>query len=492
MSWQGPLKKIDDFRFEIDPDYQSEAMKRAGVRMRVPGLIYTSQKMLADITRDNSPDQVANVATLPGIVGKSMAMPDIHHGYGFSIGGVAAFDAEHGIISPGGVGYDINCGVRLLRSNLKLNEITKQIPALIDTIFDKVPCGVGATGSLRLNEHDLIEVLTEGARWVVRQGYGKDADLEFTETNGGFENHDPTMVSQVACKRGRPQLGTLGAGNHFVEIQRVDAIYDKEAAEVFGISEVDQVLVMIHTGSRGLGHQICDDYLRLFKKIREKYDIRLADKQLACAPGNSPEGRQYFSAMMGGANFAWANRQVIAHQVRAAFKNTLGLSSEQLGLNQIYDIAHNIARLEEHTVDGIPRKLFVHRKGATRASGPGHEELPEKYRAIGQPVIIPGSMGSASYLLVGTQGAMDETFGSSCHGAGRVKSRHEAVRTQTPQSVIDELNEKKISLRAKTRRVISEEAPAAYKNIDEVVDVSHNSGLARKVVRLCPLGVVKG
>lgn len=486
------LKKLDAYRYEIPPTYQSEAMKRLDLRMKVPGLIYADEAMMKAIISDNSPDQVAHVATLPGIVKWSIAMPDIHHGYGFAIGGVAAFDADEGIISPGGVGYDINCGVRLLRSDLTFKEVQPYIEKLINAMFRNVPSGVGSEGRVRLSKEEIDRVLAQGARWAVENGYGWPDDLDFIEENGALEGADPAAVGNIAKKRGAPQLGTLGAGNHFLEIQRVEEIYDKETAAAFGIREIDQVMVMIHTGSRGCGHQICTDYLDMMRRANKKYGIPLVDRELSCAPGNSPEGQQYYTAMKCGANFAWANRQMINHWVRDSFAEVFHKKAESLGLGLVYDIAHNIAKFEEHEIDGRKRKLYVHRKGATRSFGPGHIDIPEKYRAVGQPVLIPGDMGTASYLLVGTQKAMQETFGSSCHGAGRVMSRHTSIKQNPADRIIAELESKGIYLQAKSRRVISEEAPQAYKDIDEVVEISHRSGMASKVARLRPIGVVKG
>jgi len=492
MAWTGPIKQVDDCRFEIPASYQSEIMKRYGLKMRVPGLIYADQQMLRSITRDDSPEQVVNVATLPGIVGKSFAMPDIHHGYGFAIGGVAAFDAHEGIISPGGVGYDINCGVRLLTTGLTFEEIHPRLPALVDTMFNNVPSGVGSQGKVRLSREQINAVLINGARWAVEQGYGWQEDLTAMEEGGCIEGADPSLVSETAKKRGAPQLGSLGAGNHFLEIQRVDEIYDAETARVFGITEVGQVTVMIHTGSRGCGHQICTDYLDVMRRANKKYGIPLVDRELSCAPADSEEAQQYFAAMKCGANYAWANRQMINHWVRESFESVLGKSARELGMRLIYDIAHNMAKLEEHEVDGKKRMLYLHRKGATRAFGPGHPDVPEQYRAVGQPVLIPGDMGTASYLLVGTEQGMRETFGSSCHGAGRQMSRTAARKQQSADKVVTGLESQGIYLRAKSHRVIAEEAPEAYKDIDEVVEISHKSGLAHKVARMRPKGVVKG
>ncbi len=492
MAWHGPITQVDDYRYEIATSYASEAMKRHGVNMHVPGLIYTDDRMLQTILADDSPDQVANVATLPGIIGRSIAMPDIHHGYGFPIGGVAAFDATSGVISPGGVGYDINCGVRLLRSDLSWGEVKSNLPKLVDQLFENVPSGVGSEGKVKLHGGQIDQVLEQGARWAVTNGYGWEEDLQVIEEGGCIEGGNPALVSDNARRRGSPQLGSLGAGNHFLEIQRVDEIYDQSAAEAFGISFKDQVTIMVHTGSRGCGHQICTDYLELMQQANRKYGIPLVDRELACAPASSPEAQDYFSAMKCGANFAWANRQMITHWIRESFEQVLGRRAEQLGLRIIYDIAHNMAKLERHSVDGKLRWMYVHRKGATRAFGPGHPDIPEKYRTAGQPVIIPGDMGTASYLLAGTEQAMKETFGSSCHGAGRALSRHAAMKAHPSERVMAKMQELGVYLRAKSRKGISEEAPGAYKNIDDVVEISHNAGIVRKIVRLRPIGVVKG
>jgi len=492
MAWKGPLRRIDDCRYEISADYRSEAMKQVGVAMNVPGLIFANKVMLESIMRDNAPEQVVNVATLPGIVGYSMAMPDIHHGYGFPIGGVAAFDAEQGVISPGGVGYDINCGVRMLRTELTVDNLEPRLHKLIDAFYNNVPSGVGSQGRVRLSTGQMEEVLTIGARWAVEQGFGWPEDLEATEDGGAMEGGDQEYVSARAKKRGAPQLGSLGAGNHFLEVQRVDEIFDGDAARAFGLLEVGQVVVMIHTGSRGCGHQICTDYLEVMRGATRKYELPLVDRELSSAPASSPEAQQYFSAMKCGANFAWANRQLIAHWIRESFEAIFQQSARQLGLDQVYDVAHNIAKLEKHTVGGEQRPLYVHRKGATRAFGPGHQDLPDQYRSVGQPVLIPGSMGSASYLLVGTDQAMQQTFGSSCHGAGRAKSRHAAIKQHKADAVLRELSDKGIYLRAKSRRIVSEEAPQAYKDIEDVVRVSHQSGIAHMVARMRPMGVVKG
>ncbi len=492
MAFKGVLNRLDQFRFQIPESYQSPNIREKGLKMNVPGIIYSDDKMMEAIRADDSLLQVANVATLPGIVGKSIAMPDIHHGYGFAIGAVAAFDDQQGVISPGGVGYDINCGVRLMRTDMHIKDVLPRIEKLIDTMFNNVPSGVGSTGRVKLSIAQMDEVLSQGARWAVNNGYGWDGDLEVMEENGNLTKNDPSLISSNAKKRGSNQLGTLGAGNHFLEVQQVDEIFDKEAARAYGIQEVGQVTVMIHTGSRGCGHQICTDYLDVMRRAAKKYDITLADPQLIYAPITTPEAQQYFLAMNSAANFAWANRQLIMHWVRESFEANFNQSAEKLGLHLIYDIAHNMAKHEQHVVDGKKRWLYVHRKGATRAFGPGHPEIPEKYRGVGQPVIIPGDMGTASFLLAGTEQAMKETFGSSCHGAGRQMSRKQSTKQHRADDVVRQLSEGGIYLRAKSKRVVAEEAPGAYKNVEDVVNISHNAGIAKKVVRLRPVGVVKG
>lgn len=481
--WNGPLEKIDNYRWQIPQTYERG--------MRQPGLIYADETLLQHIRNDQAPQQVVNVAHLPGLVGPSMAMPDIHWGYGFPIGGVAAMDVETGVISPGGVGYDINCGVRLIRTHLRWSDIQQKFPELLRQIFQNVPCGVGAIGKLKLSGKDEEAVLTRGAIWAVEQGYGWKEDIEFTEQRGCLEGADPSVLSNRALERGRPQLGTLGAGNHFLEIQEVEEIYDPEVAKVFGL-EKGLITIMIHTGSRGLGYQVCDDSLTQMVKAMEKYKISVPDKQLACAPIDSPEGRAYFAGMAASANYAWTNRQLILHWVRESFEQVFGESAEKLGMHMVYDVAHNIAKFEEHQVEGKMRKVLVHRKGATRAFGPGHPDLPEKYRSVGQPVLIPGDMGRASYVLVGTQRAMEETFGSTCHGAGRLLSRHAALKATRGRSIAKELESQGILVMSKGRDTLYEEAPEAYKNIDDVVRVVDRAGLSRKVAKMRPLGVVKG
>ncbi len=460
--------------------------------MKVDGIIYADANLIEEIKADQAPEQVANVATLPGIVKYSLAMPDIHWGYGFAIGGVAAFDVTNGVISPGGVGYDINCGVRLLRTRLERADLKPELlEKLVRAVFYNVPSGVGSKGKIRISKETVVQVLTKGARWAVEQGYGTEEDLEYTEERGEMPGADLSGVSQRALERGMPQLGTLGAGNHFLEIQEVVEIYDPKAAAELGI-HLHQITVMIHTGSRGLGYQICDDNVKSLLAAARKYGIDLVDRQLACAPVDSPEGKKYFGAMVAAANYAWANRQAITHWVREAFSEVLGIPIEKLGMTQVYDVAHNIAKIEEHTVNGKRMKLCVHRKGATRAFPPNHPALPEKYRHLGQPVIIPGDMGRSSYLLLGTTTAAEQTFGSACHGAGRVWSRTKALEETKRRDVAAELRAKGILVMAASREVLNEEVPDAYKNVDQVVDVCHRAGIARKVARMRPLGVVKG
>jgi len=482
--WKGPLEKVDEYRFRIPKSYKSG--------MRTSGLIYADERLMASVKQDEAPEQVANVATLPGIVGEALAMPDIHWGYGFPIGGVAATDFDEGVLSPGGVGYDINCGVRLLRTNLLAGDIKAKQKELIDTIFQEVPSGLGSKGKVRLDVSQLDAVLVEGAKWAVEKGYGRSEDLDFLEENGHMEGADPSKVGQVAKQRGCPQLGTLGAGNHFLEIQRVEEIYDEKAAKAMGITGKDQVMVMIHTGSRGCGYQICDDSLKVMHHAYRKYNIELPDPQLACAPAKSKETEDYFKAMACGANYAWANRQLITHWVRESFSRVLGKKDDAMDMGIVYDIAHNIAKLEEHEVEGKRRKVFVHRKGATRSFGPDRKEVVPAYRSLGQPVLIPGNMGSESYVLLGTEKAMKETFGSACHGAGRIMSRNQAIKQYSERQVMESLRGMGIYARGASDTVMSEEAPGAYKDVANVVEVCHGSGIARKVVRLKPMGVMKG
>ena len=489
MHWNGPLKKIDDFRYEIPSSYKGE---KNNLRMQTSAVIYADEKMISSIRNDNAPEQTANMAMLPGIVGKAMAMPDIHWGYGFPIGGVAATDAENGVISPGGVGFDINCGVRLVRTNLHFDDLDEgKIHSLVDEMFKNVPSGLGSKAKIRLSVRELEDVLKLGARWGVENNYGWDEDLEFLEENGCLEYADLSVISQRAKQRGASQLGSLGAGNHFLEIQKVEEIFDSNIAKIYGIKNKDQIVVMIHTGSRGFGHQVCTDHLRVLEQAVKKYNILLPDKQLACAPVNSHEGENYFKAMACAANFAWCNRQMIVHWIRESFERIMNVSAEDLGMHIVYDVCHNIAKLEEHEVNGKKRKVYVHRKGATRSFGPGRKEVPLKYRDVGQPVLIPGDMGTESYLLHGTDKA-EETFGSTCHGAGRVLSRTRARKKWRGEDIVRQLKNRGIYIHPASFKVAAEEAPGSYKDIRNVVDVVHGAGISQKVVKFVPLGVVKG
>ncbi|MBN2603047.1 MAG: RtcB family protein [Candidatus Thermoplasmatota archaeon] len=489
MSWNGPLNKINDFRYEIPSTYKGE---KNNLNMKTSAIIYADEKMISSIRADNAPEQTANMTTLPGIVGKAMAMPDIHWGYGFPIGGVAATDAETGVISPGGVGFDINCGVRLVRTNLEIGDLDQQkIRNLIDEIFKNVPSGLGSKAKIRVSTKELDNVVTLGAKWGIEHGYGWDEDLEFLEENGCLDYADTTVISEKAKQRGSPQIGSLGAGNHFIELQKVDEIFDTDIAKIFGITGTGQIVVMIHTGSRGFGHEVCSDHLRILEQAVRKYNIWLPDRQLACAPVKSSEGKNYFKAMACAANFAWCNRQMIVHWVRESFEKVLNDKAENLGMNIVYDVCHNIAKLEEHEIEGKKRMVYVHRKGATRSFGPERTEVPLKYRDVGQPVLIPGDMGTASYLLHGTTKAK-ETFGSTCHGAGRVLSRQEATRRWRGDEVVNRLKNRGIYVHPASLKVAAEEAPESYKDIRNVVDIAHGAGISRKVVKFVPLGVVKG
>lgn len=481
MTDQVKLEKIDDYRWRIP---------RTG-SMKVPGIIYADEKLLRHIRMDRSPVQVANVAHLPGIVKSSLAMPDMHWGYGFPIGGVAATDIETGVISPGGVGYDINCGCRLLRTDLTYEDVQGQLRELAANLFRNVPCGVGSTGSIKLSPDEERRVMVQGAAWAVRKGYGSAEDLERTEEGGVMEHADPAAVSDRAVQRGREQLGTLGSGNHFLEVDLIEEVYDDRVGTAFGLS-AGMIAVLIHSGSRGFGYQICDDYLRTMGKAVRKYGIDLPDRQLASAPVTSPEGQAYFAAMACAANYAWANRQCMMHWTRQTFETTLGISPATLNLQLVYDVCHNIAKKETHTVDGRQRQLCVHRKGATRAFPANHPDVPSLYRSVGQPVLIPGDMGTSSYVLVGTDLAMEETFGSTCHGAGRVRSRSQSRRVTDSTKVLKDLESKGIVVIARGKGTIAEEAPDAYKDIDDVVNVVHKAGISRKVARLRPLCVIKG
>ena len=487
-TWHGPLERVDDYRWRIPTAYQQG--------MRVPGLVFADEKLLKDIARDQALQQVANVAHLPGIVRHSLAMPDIHWGYGFPIGGVAATDPDAGgVVSPGGVGFDINCGVRLVRTALTREMVQPKLRRLVQTLFHTIPCGVGMSGDIRVGREEHQQVMTAGSRWMVEQrGYGVPEDLEHTESHGALEGADPTKISHRAYQRGSDQLGTLGSGNHFLEVQVVDAVFDEAAASVFHLA-LGQVTVMLHSGSRGFGYQVCDDYLQLVEQAMPTYGIQVPDRQLACVPVNSDEGQSYLGAMRCAANYAWANRQGLMHLARQAFEQVFERSWQELGMALIYDVAHNIAKFERHRVSpggGQERLLCVHRKGATRAFPPGHPEIPAEYRSVGQPVIIPGDMGRNSYLLVGAQGAMEETFGTVCHGAGRMMSRTQAVREAAGRSIEKELESLGVIVMGRGRKGIAEEQPKAYKDVNDVVHVVHSAGIARKVVRMKPIGVIKG
>ncbi len=482
--WQGQLIKIDDYRWKIPENYKTG--------MRVPGLIYASKEMLESLREEQALEQVANVAFLPGIVGYSFAMPDIHWGYGFPIGGVAAMDIKDGVVSPGGVGYDINCGVRLLRTSLSEAEVRPRINELINELFLNVPSGLGSEGKIKVSQKEMNRLMVEGAHWAVKRGLGSEEDLDVTEEGGCLGGADPSKVSDKAVKRGMPQAGTLGSGNHFLEIQVVKEIFDSHIASIMGITEIGQILILIHTGSRGFGHQVCTDHLRVMEGAVSKYGIKIPDRQLACAPIESSEGQDYLAAMACAANYAWANRQCIAHWVRESFSKVLGKSPEKLGMRQIYDVAHNIAKIEEHTIDGRKVKVCVHRKGATRAFPAGHKDIPRRYNEVGQPVLVPGDMGRCSFVAVGTQKAMDETFGSTCHGAGRVLSRGAARRGIRGADVIRELESRGIIVKAESVSSLAEEASQAYKDITEVIDVVHQAGISRKVAMAIPMGVIKG
>ncbi len=478
-----PLEQVDECRYRIPKSHNPG--------MRVPGMIYANEKLLRDILKDKALEQVVNVAFLPGIVGHSMAMPDMHWGYGFPIGGVAATDPQAGgVISPGGVGFDINCGVRLVRSNFTETEITPYLRDLVRVLFQDVPAGVGSKSELRVTGQEEKKVLRIGARWAVEQGFGTQSDLDATEDYGGIEGADPTAVSERAYDRGKKQIGTLGSGNHFLEIQVIDKIFDKEIAGALGLFE-NQVTVMIHCGSRGLGYQVCEDYCREMEKCLQKYKISIPDRQLACAPVESVEGQTYLSAMRSAANYAFTNRQYIMHMTRKSFEKVFRKSWESMGLALIYDVAHNIAKVEKHRVEGKDRMLCIHRKGATRAFPAGHPELSERYRKIGQPVIIPGDMGRNSYLLIGVEGSR-ETFYSCCHGAGRVMSRTQARKKFNSHQLLSELESRGIIVQAHSHATVTEEAPGVYKDVNDVVDVVDTAGLSKKVCRMRPIGVVKG
>lgn len=484
ISLKDKLKKISDYEWELPKD--------AKPGMRVPGRIFLSEKLLKEV-EEGAVEQVANVAFLPGIQKWSLAMPDMHFGYGFPIGGVAAISYEEGGISPGGVGFDINCGVRVLRTNFTYDEIKPHLKQLLEEIFRAVPAGVGKGGTIKLASEKMHEVLKYGAKWAVENGYGWKEDLEYIEDKGSEEKYaEPDKVSKKAIDRGKDQLGTLGSGNHFLEIQVVDKIYNPDVAKVFGIEQENQVTVMIHTGSRGLGHQVATDYLQFMEREHKDLLRKLPDRELAFAPSGSKLFYDYFAAMNAAANFAFANRQMIMHWVRESFEKVFNKDAESLGLKLIYDITHNMAKLEEHEIDGKKMKVLVHRKGATRAFGPDWPDVPLKYKGIGQPVLIPGSMGTASYIMIGTKKAEEITFASIAHGSGRVASRAKMVKNVRGEEVARRLEQKGILVKAWSWKGVAEEAPEAYKNVDDVVEVCEKAGIARKIVRLRPIAVIKG
>lgn len=474
------LKKITPYLWEIPQGLRQD--------MRVPVRIYVTEKMLDDVFNDKTITQLANVATLPGIVGAALAMPDAHEGYGFPIGGVAAIKLPDGVISPGGIGYDINCGVRLLRSQLSLPEVQQKLEVLLQRIYQTVPSGVGEGGELKLSSIELDAILRHGVAWMVKHGYANDSDMRYIESNGALDTANPDKVSEQAKKRGYDQLGTLGSGNHFIEIDVVEDVYDETVANAFGLWK-NQVVILIHTGSRGLGHQVATDYIKIMQGAMKRYGIILSDRELACVPFSSPEGADYFAAMAAAANFAWANRQMITYLVRQAWAKEFGGAGP---LPLVYDVAHNIAKIETHVIDGKKQKVIMHRKGATRAFGPGNPELPVEYRHVGQPVLIPGSMGTASYVLVGTEAAMLQSLGSSCHGAGRRMSRAAAKRSIHGKQLKENLLSAGIYVQAGSYAELAEEAPSAYKHVDDVVNVVDGAGIARKVVKLKPKAVIKG
>jgi tRNA-splicing ligase RtcB len=482
--WKSEIKRITDYKYEIPMD------KSMG--MLTCGIFYTAPEGLDHIRSEDGLQQLANVATLPGIQKYSLAMPDIHWGYGFPIGGVAAFAAdEGGVISPGGVGYDINCGVRLIRSNLMVKDIRGKIEEITHQMYRDIPVGLGDRGVIKVSNDDLLKVCKKGAAWAVEKGMGIKADLDCTEDNGCIANADAAHASKHAIERGRPQLGSLGSGNHFIEVQEVEEIYDDHSAGVMGLMK-GQLTILIHTGSRGFGYQICDDSLSVMQKAAQKYGIQLVDRQLACAPLDSHEAQDYLALMRSAANFAWCNRQIIMDTIRKGLSRLLGKSWEELGLFLVYDLAHNIAKIEKHDVNGVTKELCVHRKGATRAFGPHHPLVPQRYSQIGQPVLIPGSMGTSSYILVGTEIALRDTFGSCAHGAGRMLGRREALKKLDHVKLLDDMKQKNIIIRAGSKKTLREEAPEAYKDVDMVVEAVHSSGISTRVAKLKPLGVIKG
>ena len=476
-------KKISDNVYRIEAD-SSRGMK-------VPVTIYADEGLISKMMTDRTLSQAMNVATLPGIQNSAIVLPDGHEGYGFPVGGVAAMDAQEGMISPGGVGYDINCGVRLLRMNLSEKQVRPKLKELVTDLFHSIPSGVGSEGAVKLNYSQLDEVLVRGVNWAIDNGYGTSDDADVCEENGQIKNADPNKVSNTARKRGAPQLGSLGSGNHFLEVQRIDKVYDEEAAKRMGIQE-GNITVLIHCGSRGFGHQICSDYLRVSEQALRKYNINLPDRELACVPNTSEEGESYRKAMFAALNFAWSNRQMLTHWTRKSFERVFKSSESDLDMKLVYDVAHNVAKVEKHKIDGKEKSVVVHRKGATRAFPANREEIPLKYRDLGQPVLIPGSMGTGSWILLGKPNSMNLSFGSTAHGAGRMMSRSKARRDFTEEQVKKSLSDKGIFIKSLTRDGVVEETPEAYKDVDAVVNVSHELGIATKVAKLVPIGVIKG
>jgi tRNA-splicing ligase RtcB len=479
-----PLERVDTYRWRIPKRYNPE--------MHVPGMVFADDGLIEQILQDNALQQVANVATLPGIVGYSLAMPDIHWGYGFPVGGVAATHAEYGVVSPGGIGFDINCGVRMLATDLLHEQIRSKVDKLADELFNNLSSGVGGAGMHQLSAGAMRAVIVRGSAWAIEEGYGFTEDLEVTEEHGCLAGADPDMVSNTALQRGMKQLGSLGSGNHFCEVQTIDHIYDAEAAQALGVGQRGQIVVTIHCGSRGFGHQVAEDYVRLAESKQQDFGFHLVDRQLACLPLQSSTGKSYLSAMACGANFAWANRQLLMHGVRQAFSAVFGRRARSKDMPLVYDVCHNIAKMEEYEVDGQVQRLCVHRKGATRAFPAGHPAIPEKYRAVGQPVLIPGDMGRYSFVLVGAPGSMEQSFGTCCHGAGRRQSRTAAKKSISSKDLLAQLDARGVTVRVHSKNLLTEEAPQAYKDAQQVVNVVHNAGLATLVARLKPVIVVKG
>ena len=476
-------KKVGNMEYRIEAD--------SSLGMRVPVTIYADETLIQKMMTDRTIKQAINVATLPGIQQHAVVLPDGHEGYGFPVGGVAAMDAEEGMISPGGVGYDINCGVRLLRTDLSEEQVRPKLGELVNDLFKSIPSGVGSKGAIRLKQSELDEVLVHGVNWAIENGYGTTDDADVCEENGQIPNADPHKVSDKARKRGAPQLGSLGSGNHFLEVQKVAEIHDEDAANRMGIKQ-GNITVLIHCGSRGFGHQVCSDYLRVSEQAQDKYNISLADRELACVPNTSDEGESYRAAMFAALNFAWSNRQMISHWTRKSFERVFKQTESDLDMKLVYDVAHNIAKVESHKIDGVNKRVVVHRKGATRAFPANREEIPQKYRDLGQPVLVPGSMGTGSWILIGKENSMKRSFGSTAHGAGRMMSRSKARRNFTENEVKKSLNDKGIFIKSLTRDGVVEETPQAYKDVDAVVNVSHDLGIATKVAKLVPIGVIKG